>query len=272
VSELESLQHLVIDAVRRPSSGLEGEDLQRADAHIRPSVRGMRPAERLEVYREQYWLRHVANLAEDFPTLAWVLGDDAFGKLVLEYLVAFPPRTWNLQCLGADMPAFVEHRVTGERSRLACDAARLDWAFMEAFDAPDAAPFDPGALASTPEDAWPAALVAFHPSLRTLDLHHAAHDLRDAIARGEAPQAPAPAATPLVVWRDPACYLHAVTIDPLAFALLRELREGAALGPAGASIAAASGADDPSELGPRVAEWFRQWTGRAWVCAVSFPL
>jgi hypothetical protein len=268
-SDLADLQRVMADAVRRPAPGCPD-----AEARVTPSARGMTPAERLEVYREQYWLRHERNLADDYPTLAWAIGGaGAFAALAREYLAAFPPRTWDLQRLGADMPAFVGGRAPAGGGAgahaMACDAARLDWAFMEVFDAPDAPPFDPRVLASTPEDAWPGARVLLHPSVRRLALRHPLLAVRDALKAGEAGVAPPAArATPAVVWRDPACFPRSVEIEAPALALLERLAGGEPLGPACEAVAR-EGAIAEGDLGERVGAWFQDWTARGWIARVE---
>jgi hypothetical protein len=269
--DLGDLQRFVTDVVLGGTPLPDRADLAaEVDAMALPSPRGMTPRDRLEVYREGFWARHLASLQEDFPTLIAVLGGNAaFRKLASVYLVAFPPRTWDLQRLGADVPAFVASRTPWSDDPLVHDAARLDWAFMEAFDAPDAPPFDPRVLASAPEDAWPAAHVDFHPSLRPLVLRYAAHELRDAVRRGEPSQRPGPAPTHLVVHRDAACFLHAVPIEAPALALLESLRGGAPLGEACETCARAT-SQDPLDVGARLGGWFQDWTARGWVSGVRF--
>jgi hypothetical protein len=230
----------------------------------------MTPEQRLEVYRTQYWLRHVANLQEDFPTLGWVLGGDAFRELAVEYLGVFPPRTWDLQRLGADMPSFVTSHTRWQGDPLACDATRLDWAFMEAFDAPDAPPLDPGVLASTPEDAWPEARLTFHPSLRPLVLGHPVHLLRDAVQRGDGDDRPVAARTHVVVYRDARCFSRSLAIEPLAFRLLEALRAGSPLGAACEAVARAS-ERDPLDVAGQMGGWFQQWTASGWISEARFP-
>lgn len=269
--DLGALQRFVAGAVRATTvlderSPLAGE----ARAIVAPSPRGMTAEQRLEVYRDQYWQRHLKNLEEDYPTLAWVVGGaEPFRALAVDYLGAFPPRTWDLQRLGADVPAFVAAHPRWGRDALARDAARLDWAFMEAFDAPDAPPLDPAVLASTPEDAWPQARLAFHPSLRALALEHAAHDLRSALQRGEAPERPVPSVARVVVYRDARCFLDAVAIEPLAFELLEALRAGSPLGEA-CEAAARAGGRDPLEVAGPLGGWFQQWTASGWIRDARF--
>jgi hypothetical protein len=275
--DLAAVQRFVADAVRAGAPA--GEDPARAarvEALVVASARGMRPAERLEVYREQFWLRHLASLEDDYPTLAWALGgSEALRALATEYLAACPPRTWDLQKLGADMPAFVAAHARWGSHVLARDAARLDWAFMEGFDAPDAPPFDPRVLASTPEDAWSGARIVLHPSVRLLRLAHPVHEVRDALKRGESPaRALALRETHVVVWREPSCWLRSAPVEALAFDLLATLQAGTPLGEACAAVAGAAGDGDPggaaATLEAQLGGWFQQWTASAWIASVHF--
>ena len=267
--DLAGLQRFVSDAVR--GTTLIGSDpalAAQAETLIAPSPRGMAPHERLEVYREQFWLRHLASIAEDFPTLTWVVGGrDAFRELATGYLRACPPRTWDLQRLGVDLPSYLARDARWSQDVLARDAARIDWAFMEAFDAPDSPPFDSRVLASTPEDAWPAARIDLHASLRLLSLAHPVHELRDAVRGGGPVERPAAAPTHLVVHRDAGCFLHAVVVEPLAFELLETLRGGVPLGEA-CEAAARTSQRDPLEIGEKLGGWFQQWTAGGWIRAV----
>jgi hypothetical protein len=270
--DLASVQRFVADAVRSTSViDARNAIAPAARSLVAPSHRGMSPEQRLEVYRDQYWLRHLKNLEEDYPTLAWVLGGtEAFRELATEYLGAHPPRTWDLQQLGRDLPAFVASHARTSHDALACDAARLDWAFMEAFDAPDAPPLDLGVLASTPEDAWPEARLTFHPSLRSLAARHPVHQLREAVQRGGGTERPGEAATFVVVCRDPRCFLRSAAIEPLAFRLLEALRAGSPLGRACDAVARTT-ERDPLDVAGEIGGWFQQWTASGWICEARFP-
>lgn len=267
---LEALQRFVAGAVRAPSAiGDDAALTVGAEALVLPGPRGAAPADRLEVYREQFWLRHLHSLGEDYPTLAWAIGGaHAFEDLARQYLRAHPPDTWDLRKLGAELPAFVAGHARWAGDPLACDAARLDWTFMEAFDAPDAAPLDLRVLASTPEDAWPRARLELHPSLRLLRLNHPAHDLREALRRGEAPERPEPRPATVIVWRDATCWLRAVAVEPLAFELLAALAGGSALGEACEAAARMRQGSDASALERQLGGWFQQWTASGWISAV----
>ncbi len=267
---LADLQRFVAEAVRREASVDGNPDVAASvERLVAPSVRGMTPADRLEVYREQFWARHLQSLDEDFPTLTWVLGGrGGFRDLAARYLQAHPPRTWDLQRLGAELPAFLSSQSPWTGDRLALDAARLDWAFMEAFDAPDAQPFDPRVLAATAEETWPHVRLVFHPSVRLLALAHPVHELREAVKHGAAPARLEAVDTHLVIWRDAACFLRAVSIEAAGWELLDALRAGVPLGAACEGVARPGAAMNLSELGARLATWFQQWTANGWLTAI----
>jgi len=266
---LDDLQRFIADAIGGSRAvGARPEVTTRASTVVAPGVRGLDAAGRLEIYREQFWLRHLSNLGDDFPTLAWVTGAAAFREIAAAYLGRHPPGTWNLQKLGADLPSFLSDLAPWNHDALVLDAARLDWAFMEAFDAADAGPLDLQALASAPGDAWSAARIELHPALRRLVLAHPAHELREAVLRGDAPARPSAAISRVVVWRDSRCLLHAAAVEPMAFELLGALAGGAPLGPACEAIAGSRADTEGAELGRQVGAWFQRWTASGWVSAV----
>ncbi len=270
-SPLANLQRYVAGAIRRASSlRIDARIAAEVDGMVAAGPRGMTPAERLDVYREQFWLRHLASLAEDFPTLSWALGGPAaFDELAISYLTALPPTTWDLQRLGEGVTDHVATARPWRDDPLLADAARTDWAYMHAFDAPDAAPIDVHLLAAIPEDAWPFARIGFHPSLRHLALQYPATALRRAVTVGETPVRPPPAPTFVAVWRDASCCVRDAELDPAAFHLLAALATGHALGEACESLARATDQEDASALGGKVTGWFQEWTARGWVATIA---
>jgi hypothetical protein len=268
LSPLDDLQRSIADAIAGDRAVEARPELTRARELVAPGDRRLDASGRLEVYREQYWLRHLSNLGDDFPTLAWVVGIAAFREIGVAYLKAHPPRTWDLQRLGAGLPAFISQRAPLSDDPLALDASRLDWAFMEAFDAPDAGPLDLRPLASAPEDAWTSARIELHPAVRRLTVAHPVHDLREAVKRRDARGRPLAATAHVVVSRDARCFLHAAAIEPMAFELLGELAGGTPLGLACEAVARAHEGAEGVDLGARVGAWFQSWTAAGWVSAV----
>jgi len=216
------------------------------------------PIEQLDVYREQFWLRHVKCLEEDFPVIAALLGAEAFEKLVADYLVAHPPKHFQLRHLGASLADFLAR---GDDPLLA-DLARVEWAYVDAFDAADAPPLDANAVAAIPEDAWPGARLVLHPSLQRLRLAHPAHEMRAAwwADKERRPiERALPAEACVVVYRLK-FLLYAESMEPLAFDMLDRLARGETLGAA----AEALGGDVEEKIGA----WFTRWSALGWISEV----
>jgi len=231
-----------------------GED-EHAAEHIAGSAR-MSPAQQLDVYREQFWLRHVKSLRDDFATLHYLLGDSAFEKLCQEYAAAHPPDHFRLRDFSAKMADFV-----ASREPLIADCARLEWALIEAFDEADAPPLDPASVVAIGEDDWPRAKIALHPSLRLLDVAYPIKNFREEIRKGEKPARPAPAPAFYGTYRRTE-NVFVEPIDRAAFMLLRALRSGDALGVACERAAAEEDVD------AKIGEWFQRWVSLGWVTSV----
>jgi hypothetical protein len=239
---LKELQRWMTDAVRssRPApESVAGELFTGGHAQI-------------EIYREQFWLRHVPNLEDDFPTVLHLVGKDRFKELCVGYLEAFPPRTFDLRRLGESFAAHVPRELR--------EAASYDWAFMHAYDVPAVPPFDPSFLATVPEDAWPEAKIGFHPSLTRIRLSRSYDEVRRALRKKEQPPDLRDEEVFAVVYRGADLTLYSVRVEASAFALLEALGAGEPLGPA--CVKAGAG---EAELG----RWFQDWTAYGWIAAVQ---
>jgi hypothetical protein len=265
---LAALEELVVRAARRPRPlGDDAEMVEAATRAIAGSAR-MSPVEQLDVYREQFWARHVHSLEDDFAIARHFAGAVAFFDLVAAYFESQPPTSFDLRRLGAALPALAATRAPFAGDAMLLESMRFDWAFMEAYDAPSAPPLDPATFANATDDDWPRAKLAFDPALRPMALAWPLHETRAAIRANESPARPEPRASFIVVYRGRDS-LHWFEIAPMAFELLEALRGGAELGAACEAVARAHGAE-VAELGPMVATWFQEWTSRGWVTRVSF--
>src|SRR5689334_5181237 len=68
--------------------------------------RRLTPGGAVEIYRRQYWLRHIDALADDYPGVAHLVGEEAFDAFLRAYLLAHPPRHKSLRDLGCDIVTF----------------------------------------------------------------------------------------------------------------------------------------------------------------------
>ena len=256
---LAAMQRALTELLRSPDSiAADSERSAFAEGLASASDR-LTPAMQLDIYREQFFLRHLDVLHEDFRSLAHRLGDGAFETLAKAYLKAFPPRSFTLRDLGAELPGFVASTAPWNGDTLLADLARVEWAFVEAFDAASEPALDLAAVASVPEEAWPSARLVLQPSVQRVALRHAAHDYRHAIRNGEPVAGPPEArASFVVVFRGRSALEH-VELEAEAYALLGELASGTPLGEACERVAASSGATEEA-FQEKVGAWFQQWT------------
>jgi hypothetical protein len=266
---LAATQAALADALRRAHSLADDPSATLLAQKIASGNDRLSPVEQVDIYREQFWFRHRDVLRDDFAAIELLLGEEAFERLARAYLAECPSASFTLRDLGMGMVTFLERRAPWSEDRFVADLARVEWAFVDAFDGPDAPPFDPTSIAGVSEDAWPAARIVLHPSLQRLSLAYPAHDYRIAARKDEKPVRPEAGACDVVVYRGPEL-LHCLAIDADAAAMLDELAYGAALAEACERAASASGADLTTFQG-KLAGWFSEWTSLGWIRAVVFP-
>jgi hypothetical protein len=242
---------------------------QAARLHIGGNDR-LTPVEQLEIYREQFWLRHTASLLEDFPGLSGIVGQEDWERLVEGYLEEIPLDSFSLRDLGDRLPAYVEKADFLPHRDLCVDMARLEWAYVEVFDAADSPPLDAEKLASIPEDGWPAARIVFASALSLLRVRYPVADLRRSLReqRSDPVPVPGPEAQNLVLYRGADKNLFHVAVSDLAYALILELRRGRPLGRA-SELAAEQVPDEALSLEENVGHWFLDWGRRGWIMDVE---
>lgn len=115
--------------------------------YITPS-HSLRPAQRIQIYNQQYWWRLLNTMHESFPLVTRLFGYYDFNKtLAIPYLVKYPPRHWSLSFLGDRFVQWIDEDYHAADKRLVMDAARVDWAFTDSFIAPELPCIDAKTLA-----------------------------------------------------------------------------------------------------------------------------
>jgi hypothetical protein len=264
---LSELQRGMAQALRHGRS-LETDAGLRAFAttHISGNDR-LSPVEQLEIYREQFWLRHTSSLVEDFPGLGGILGQAEWEKLAEQYLQEVAPDSYTLRDLGARLPELIERASWLSHQALCLDMARLELSYIEVFDAPDVPPLAPERLAAIPEETFAEARLVIAPSVRLLSVRFPVADLRRKLrAESDEPVAiPDESAQQLVVYRRE-LRLWDMPVSPVAFTFLAALASGKTLG-AAAELAASTPAAE-AEVAASIAAWFQEWTAKGLVSDV----
>jgi hypothetical protein len=251
-----------------------------AATFIAPNSR-LNAFERLEIYNRQYWFRVLGALAEDFPALRSVVGDRAFNALSIAYLGQHPSRSFSLRNLGSNLPQWLaaNPHYAGRRYRVAIDVARVEWAFIEAFDKGERAPLTLEQISTLDGDSR----LALQPHLQLVALEYPIDDLVLGLHHSEKRQTSeagvqhedenqAPAKLPPL--RRQATWLAAHRVDFSVYYLrlkreefetLFAIRSGVSL--AQAIEAGVIRARVPSARRPElVRRWFTAWSELGWIC------
>jgi len=289
---LEQLQRAVFDVIRQPLTAdetmreqtLDGRSTRQiAEEIIKPNDR-LSSVERLEIYNRVYWFRILSSLADDFPGLRAVIGQEKFDQVLLGYLTELPSISFTLRDLGSRLEAWLRahpQSIAGHE-RMALDMVRLEWADIEAFDAAQRPTITQQELASLGED------PVFHlqPNLQLLDLAYPVDELLLKVRETEEPendissnvvvmesseakperQFPLPQAKKvfLVVHRQENL-VYFKRLKPEAFALLRALQQSQPLSQAIESSVNWSG-KKLERVMEQLHDWFANWAELGWFC------
>ncbi|HUA93854.1 MAG TPA: DNA-binding domain-containing protein [Terracidiphilus sp.] len=289
---LESIQRAMAAAVMQPLTEEEGMREQAPDGRamtevaasfIAPNSR-LTAFERLEIYNRQYWFRVLSALGEDFPALRAVIGSAQFDALSVAYLAAHPSRSFTLRNLGSKLVEWLaaHPEFTGRRHALAIDVARIEWAFVEAFDSADRAPLTLSQIAALDG----ASHLVLQPHLQLMALDYPADNLVLSLHQrekrqtseagvGHEEESTTPIQLPRLRRRPTWLAAHRVEYSVYyrrlareEFLVLSSLREGQLLGQA-LEAAFADSTVPETRRGASVQTWFGTWAELGWICAAE---
>lgn len=145
----------------------------RAASEIEPLTVGTErlPSQRrLAVYADAYRLRLLEVLADDYPGLKGMVGDEGFDVLGRAYIAVCPSSHPSVRWFGRHMPAFLSE-ASGYRERPSlAEMAAFEWTQGEVMDAADSPLLDIQTLAALAPKSWPGMRIGFQSALRRLDL------------------------------------------------------------------------------------------------------
>lgn len=164
------------------------------------------------VYYNAYRLRLAEFISTDFAILRTHLGDEHFGRLVEEYVMAGPSAHRNARWYARGLPDFMEQSDGWRTNRGACDLARFERALADAFDAADAPTSTAQTLHQIDAAQWPNVVLSFHPSANLLTLRRGTATLYECLAEGResTPAFPSYGEETVLIWRREFEILHRI--------------------------------------------------------------
>jgi hypothetical protein len=172
---------------------------------------------RVGIYEHMYAARLADVLRDDFEHTAAALGPDRFAELARAYLAAHPSEHPSVRHLGRHFVRFLVSAPPVGAPPWLIDLARLEWARVEVFDAPDETPIGLEALRELAQEDWPGLVLVPIAALERVESAWPVHR----IWRGDGD--PVPEATAIRIWRQDGVVYHAAmdAVEREALALLR---------------------------------------------------
>jgi hypothetical protein len=212
--------------------------------------------ERLDIYRRGYHARLLECLTDDYPAVAFALGETTFDELCHGYMAAHPSASPSLNSFGQHLATFCAAQAL-PMAEFISDLAALEWAIVGAIHAPTARTLVQGDLTNVAPESWADVKLIANPSLRILRTGFPVNDYYHAFRRNLAPELPAAAPGIVAVYRTGASVWRLPLSTPMAL-LVESLAAGLGLGASLERVAPTLTGDSESQAAGRISAWFRE--------------
>jgi hypothetical protein len=137
---------------------------------LRDSIRSgpFSATEVLRVYRNNFFITLTEALADIYPVIKRLVGEEFFSHTASQYIRRHPSRAGNLHEFGCHLAEFLSGFPPVRELPYLPDVARLEWAWHESYHAADAPDRLQQELAQVPTEAYAGLRFRLHPTLRLL--------------------------------------------------------------------------------------------------------
>ena len=184
-------------------------------------------ARRLGIYADAYRLRIIEALANSYPKLKALLGDDLFDATARSFIDAYPSNYPNMRWVGDKMQTHLIK--TLPQHPIAAEMAAFEWALGLAFDAEDKPILQLQDLATLAPEEWADLPLVFHSSVQLLPLKWNVLLVWQALDAEETPPVPKQINEPCLVWRSNLSS-HYQSLDNLEELAIKLVATGATFG------------------------------------------
>ncbi|HEX4618467.1 MAG TPA: DNA-binding domain-containing protein [Steroidobacteraceae bacterium] len=222
---------------------------------------------RLGIYAGAYGSRLIDALANSYPALAALLGEEDFRALGAQYVRTHDSPYFSIRNYGDALEEFLTAHADYAGVPVLAELARFEWMLCAVFDAADAEPASAAALARLAPADWPELRLAFHPSVRRLALTWNAPQLWKALTGGAERPELSVVAEPVqwLAWRqDLGTYFR--SLEPPEATALDAARSGRSFGELCELLAAAHG---PERAPAEAAALLSGWLGAGLIVAAA---
>lgn len=238
--------------------------------YIRPSPT-LRPAQRIQIYNQQYWWRLLGTMHESFPMVTRLFGYHDFNRLIaIPYLDNYPPNHWSLNEIGSHLSKWVKEHYQESDQKLVYDAAAVDWSFNQSFCAKQ---YDPIAASDLPLEGMK---LKLQPHIHLFELDYDLFTFRADFLKQEPeywiendfPELKKERTYYYTLFRNSDLDIQWMEITPAFYRLLEFLRKEASVDEACQWIEEQGGAL-MEEAAKHLQDWFQHAAAHRWLYAVK---
>lgn len=159
--------------------------------------------DRIAIYSDGYILRLKEVLADDYPHLKNLVGDDEFDKLIDAYIAQNTSTQFSINDYGKNLSNFMQHHPLSTRQPWLVELAQFEWFQGQAIIAADAELLTGNDLSKMPQQDWPNLRFHLHPSLAMTLLHWNILNIIEALDENTKPPQPSllPEPVSVIIWR-----------------------------------------------------------------------
>ena len=180
-------------------------------------------ADRVAIYANGFYSRLEEVLANDYTTLAAIIGEDKFSKICRNYVDIYPSSSDSLNFFGQNLSEYLTGSLP-HKPYLA-EIAAFEWAEYQSLVARDTGLLCASDLQALPADQWPELKFELHPSCQMLIQRWNSLALIEASRKGRSILKPKRLTTPqaVLVWRRQ-LEIRYSKLDPLELTMLNGIK------------------------------------------------
>ena len=125
--------------------------------------------QRFAIYQNNVFYSLTQSLADLYPVIKRLVGEDFFNGTASMYIRQHPPKQAAMVFFGSHFPDFLRHFEHTENMLYLADVAKLELERHHAYHAADADTLKPEDFATVDEYAFEKSKFIFHPSVRLVD-------------------------------------------------------------------------------------------------------
>lgn len=157
------------------AAGMLNPSVSKPDGVVGPN--GKAADKRYDVYRNNVTVSLINAVADIYPAVQKIVGEEYFRAMVREYVRAHPPKSPLLFLYAQNFGNFIDAFEPAKKLPYLGDVARIERAWLTAYHAADLAPLDPAQLGLVAPQRLAEICFETHPASFIISSDYPVHDI-----------------------------------------------------------------------------------------------